>query len=234
MIPKIIHYCWLPGPEYPAEVGDCIATWRKYMSEYEIVQWDETSIDFDLCRYAKEALELKKYAFVSDYVRLRVLYEYGGVYLDSDVEVYKSFNNLIHCEGFTGFESSERIATWILASEPKNPIIGELLLQYEERRFRLPNGRFDTTPNPVPVTSALVRHGLKLGLKDAVQEIDHFTVYPMTFFCPQNPYRSEVDCFSEDTYTNHHFNGTWLHGTDKLKTETIRRLPKKMKKWLGK
>ncbi len=208
MIPKIIHYCWLSNEAFPESIQSCINSWKKHMPEYDFILWDTKRFDINSNLYVKQAYESKKYAFASDYIRLYALYMYGGIYLDSDIMVFKSFDELLDHEAFTGFETDEKIAAWIFASEKGNPLFKELLEYYEQRKFLFPNGSFDTTPNVVPVTSTLYRHGLRGN--GAMQTLDHITVFPRTYFCPHIPYGDYPDCYSENTYAQHLFNGAWI------------------------
>lgn len=121
MIPKIIHYCWMSGEPFPELIRDCIDSWKAKLPDYKIIEWNSQNFDYNIIPYTKEAMEKKKYAFVSDYVRLYALYKYGGIYLDSDIKVLKSFDSLLNDKAFTGFESKERIGVWLLASEKQNP-----------------------------------------------------------------------------------------------------------------
>lgn len=123
MIPKIIHYCWFSDPsEYPEDTKKCMATWKQVLPDYEFIHWNADNFDVSECAYAAEAYQMKKYAFASDYVRLKVLYEYGGIYLDTDIEVMKSFNDLLNNKAFTCFEDDRRIAAFIFGSEKGNPL----------------------------------------------------------------------------------------------------------------
>lgn len=207
MIPKIIHYCWLSNDPFPEFMQRCIESWKKFMPEYEYVLWDTNRFDVNSNLYVKQAFESKKYAFASDYIRLYALYNYGGIYLDSDILVYKSFNDLLNCKAFTGFETNDKIAAWIFATEKNNPLFEELLKYYDNRKFIFPNGSFDITPNVVPVTQKLSERGLKLN--GEYQELDEITIFPRTFFCPNIPYGNYLDCYSEYTYAQHLFNAGW-------------------------
>lgn len=226
MIPKIIHYCWLSDDELPNDVKECINSWKKYLPDYEIILWNTKNFDVNICEYTKEAFKEKKYAFVSDYVRLYALYNFGGIYLDSDIEVLKSFDDLLDNKAFTCFEDTERIAAWIFGSEKGNPLFKEFMDDYIGRRFLLETGEYDLTPNPVPITNRLKKHGLELN--GSMQKLDLITIYPMTYFCPFNPYRKSGDCFSEFTYANHHFNGTWK----KVKSDKEKNYQKREKKYI--
>lgn len=208
MIPKIIHYCWFSNPpEYPPEVLKCISSWKEKIPDYEIKLWNAENFDVTICPYVQEAFQEKKYAFASDYVRLWALYNYGGIYLDSDIEVLKSFDDLLINKAFTGFEDKKRIAAWIFGSEKGNPLFKQFMNDYEGRHFIIGEGLYDTTPNPVPITKRLLEHGLKLNGK--TQKLDLITVYSETYFCPFNPYRQTGNCFTDNTYSNHYFNGAW-------------------------
>lgn len=208
MIPKIIHYCWFTyPPEYPPEVLRCIQSWKEKLPDYEIKLWNAENFDINICPYVKEAFQEKKYAFASDYVRLWALYNYGGIYLDSDIEVVKSFDDLLNNRAFTGFEDKDRVAAWIFGSEKGNPLFKAFMNDYNGRHFIIGEGHYDTTPNPVPITKRLTEQGLQLN--GQTQKLEFITVYEETYFCPFNPYRKSGSCFSEKTYCNHYFNGAW-------------------------
>lgn len=229
MIPKIIHMCWLSGEVYPDDIQKCIDSWKKIMPDYEIMLWDSNKFDSGICTYTKEAYQEKKWTYVSDYVRLYALYNYGGIYLDSDIEVLKSFDDLLNLKGFTGFEDEEHIAAWIFGSEKGNPIFKELLHDYDNRRFILENGEYDLTPNPLPVTKCLLQNGLDIKKSSMIQELKDITIFPMDYFCPFNPYRKSGDCFTKNTYCNHYFNGSWKYQDVRkaVKIQTI------LRKYLG-
>ena len=144
MIPKIIHFCWISeNASYPDIVVDCINSWKKILPDYEIKEWNQNNFDMNICSFVKEAYENKKYAFVSDYMRLYVLNKYGGIYLDTDVKVLKSFNTLLNNKAFIGFESKKVLATCLLATEKNNPIFEEMLLNYKNRHFIQSDGSLD-------------------------------------------------------------------------------------------
>ena len=145
MIPKIIHYCWMSGEPFPDLIKDCIESWKNLLPDYKIVEWNKENFDVNMSIFTKEAFEEKKYAFVSDYVRLHALYNYGGIYLDSDIKVLKSFNDLLSNNAFSGFESKDRIGVWLIASEKNNPLIKEMLDCYNNKHFRKLDGTLDLT-----------------------------------------------------------------------------------------
>ena len=236
MIPKILHFIWLSdNPELPQSVTACIDSWKKQMPNYEIIKWNEKNFDIKSSPiYVQEAYAEKKYAFVSDYVRLWVLYNNGGIYMDTDVATYRSFDDLLENKAFTGFEDKDKIGAWLLASEPGNSLFKQFMDDYKGRKFILSDGKYDTLPNPFPITKRLLEHGLIKNGK--LQRLDEITVYPIDYFCPFNPYREGDDCFTKNTYCSHHFEGEWLkHKTDKEKhyLEIDEKYIKILGKWLG-
>lgn len=214
MIPKIIHFIWFSDPpNFPPDVQACMASWKQKLPDYEFKLWNDRNVDFSECPYAQEAYEAGKFAFASDYVRLWALYTYGGIYLDSDVEVLRSFDEILDNKAFTGFEDTKRIAAWIFGSEKGNPLFKEFIDDYKGRHFKLGENQYDTTPNPVPITQRLVKYGLKFN--NSKQVLSNITIYPMDYFCPFNPYRTGKDNFTEKTITNHYFSGAWKQNTSK-------------------
>ena len=207
-IPKKIHFCWLSGEAYPELIQKCIKSWKEKLPDYEIKCWNTKNFDVNICQYTKEAFQAKKYAFVSDYVRLYALYNEGGIYLDSDIEVIKRFDDLLQNTAFTSFEKNDQtVAAWIFGSEKKNPIFKEFLDYYTNRAFILPNGEYDLTPNPFPITNICVNHGLRLNGQK--QELDYITIYPRDYFCPYNRATEELN-ITKNTYCIHYFNGAWI------------------------
>lgn len=214
MIPKIIHYCWFGGKELPKLAKRCLASWKKYCPDYEIKCWNESNFDVNSNQYVKEAYENKKYAFVTDYVRLYALYNFGGVYMDTDVEVIKNIDDFLNCKGFSSFESTNLVPTGILASEKELPIIKELLEYYTNKKFINADGSFDTTPNTKTITDTFVKYGLKQNNKKQV--IKDFTFYESDYFCPIDC-KTKVKKITDNTYTIHWFAGSWLPYKEKLK-----------------
>lgn len=160
MIPKKIHYCWFGRGEKPALVKKCMASWKKYLPEYELKEWNEDNFDLDLFPFTREAYESRKYAFVTDVVRLYALYNEGGVYMDTDVEVLKPLDSFLHHIAFSGFEDDTQVPTGIMASEKNSIWAKENLDYYHERHFILPDGTWDTTSNVAIITNYMVSKGL--------------------------------------------------------------------------
>lgn len=212
MIPKKIHYFWSSEGEVPDSVKNCIESWKKYLPQYEIIKWDSKNFDMSCNTYVQEAFSAKKWAFVSDYVRLSVLYQYGGIYFDTDVEVKKSFDNLMNLNAFCGFERLGVIGTCVLACEPGNEIIGQLLKEYEEIHFLNEDNEPDLTPNTHRLSEVLKEYGMTDV--DQEQYVGNLTIFPRTYFTPFNPY-VPGNKFSKETYSIHHFDGAWLDAEDR-------------------
>lgn len=216
MIPRIIHYCWFGGKELPELAQKCIETWNDKCADYQIMRWDESSFDINSVLFVKEAYLSKKYAFVSDYVRLWAIYNYGGVYLDTDVEICKSLDGFLEEKAFSGFESYTDIPTGIMAGEAKLPIYKELLDYYDGRHFVDENGKLDITTNVTIITDIFMEKGLIQN--NSKQTVEGFTFYPQKYFCP-----NDLDLINrrEDIYTIHHFAGSWLSEEELKKRNSI-------------
>ena len=217
MIPKVIHYCWFGGNPLPELAKKCIKSWKKYCPDYEIIEWNESNFDFNCCDYAKEAYQAKKWAFVSDVARMKIIYEYGGIYLDVDVEVIKPLDDLLLNDAYFGFEADKYIATGLGFGACKgNELIGLFLDDYYNRSFVKDDGSFDTTPCPQIQTSILLKFGLiQNGTK---QIIKNATIFPTDFFCPLD-YNTGKTTITSNTYSIHHFNASWVPLTTKLKNK---------------
>ena len=206
MIPKKIHYVWVGGAPLTELAKKCIESWKKFCPDYEIVRWDETNFDVTENEFCREAYENKKWAFVSDYMRLKVLSEYGGVYMDTDVEVIKPIDAFLTNKAFSGFENDELIPTGIMASEKGFDIFRFLLSYYEDRHFIKPDGTFDNVTNVSIITSMMEDRGfVKNGQK---QSIDGFVFYPKDYFCPKEFYTDKI-VKTKNTVCIHHFSASW-------------------------
>ncbi len=207
MIPKIIHYCWFGRGEKPELAKKCIASWRKFCPDFALREWNEDSFDIHCCPYVEEAYGSKKYAFVTDFVRLYALYHYGGIYMDTDVEVVQPLDSFLTHKAFSGFESAQWVPTGIMASEAMLPIFKELLDDYRDRHFIKKDGSIDTTTNCVAITNIMLKHGLELNNRQ--QTIADFTFFPADYFCP---FSNETGVLSktERTVAIHWFNKSWL------------------------
>ena len=207
MIPKIIHYCWFGYGEMPESAKKCIASWQQFMPDYEYKLWDEDGFDVDAVAYTKEAYEAKKYAFVSDYVRLWALNNEGGIYLDTDVEVFKPFDDLLEFDAFAGFEGSKHlpIGTCVMASKAKGMWVGEMLDAYLDRRFIKEDGSYDLTTNVQFITAKMCEQGFALNGKE--QDYKDLHVFPVDYFSPRHTTGEYKR--TEHTFCDHLGMGSW-------------------------
>ena len=210
MIAKKIHYCWFGRNSIPEKYNKFITTWKELMPEYEICLWDEQTFDVDSTPWTSAAYKVKKYAFVSDYVRLKALYEHGGIYLDTDVKMCKSLASLQQkFPNFMGFENDHVITSAVMAAEKGSPLIKEFLSYYDNKEFTL-DIITKNEANVLMMTETLKKYGLLINASEQHIETSLFDVhvFPQTYFCPLDFYHREK--FSANTYTIHYFDGTWL------------------------
>ena len=184
MIPKKIHYCWFGRGEMPELAKNCIASWHKYMPDYEYKLWNEDNFDINSVPYTKEAYEIRKFAFVSDYVRLWALERDGGVYLDTDVEVFKSFDDLLGYNAFAGFEGSKHLpmGTCVMASKAHGEWVTEQLVAYCDRHFINADGSFDLTTNVQFISAIMRENGFVQNGRE--QDYKDLHVFPVEYFSP--------------------------------------------------
>lgn len=208
MIPKKIHYCWFGRGEMPKLAKKCIKSWKKYCPDYEIKEWNEDNFDLDKYPYVREAYDNRKFAFVTDVVRLYALYTEGGIYMDTDVEVLKSLDAFLHHNAFSGFEDEKYVPTGIMASEKGGIWAKDNLNYYNGRHFVREDGSMDTTTNVITITNYMIAHGLKQD--NTFQDFPNLiTLYPKDYFCPLSWNGHEMQ-MTENTVTIHHFAGSWL------------------------
>jgi len=212
-IPKVIHYCWFGKGKMPALAEKCIASWKKYCPDYKIVCHNEENFDISENRYAKEAYDAGKWAFVSDYVRLKVLYENGGIYLDTDVEIIKPIDDLIEENGYMGFDDKGVVSTGLgFACEKGNDLVGKLLADYDDISFIRPDGSFDLTPCPDRNSETLKKLGMDFSIKEQIFMGIH--ILPEDYLCPLKYYTGKK-IITENTYSIHYFCASWTSATAK-------------------
>lgn len=239
MIPKIIHYCWFGG----ADIGDtekgCIASWSHFLPGYEIKRWDESNFDLACCAYVAEAYRAKKWAFVSDYARFSILYEYGGLYFDTDVELIRSIGDLIAAGSFMGLESDAnvtkdgRIASSLaanpglgLAANPGLTLYRTILDSYAHDHFIKPDGSYNYY-TVVERTTEILREA---GLADesGTQQVADVTIYPSAYFNPIDLATGRLN-IKKETRSIHHYGASWqpesLRRVGKIKQSLTARLP---------
>lgn len=208
MIPKIIHYCWFGRGEKSDSIKKYIESWHRILPDYEFKEWNEDNFDINQNQYVKEAYENRKFAFVTDYVRLYALYTEGGIYMDTDVEVLKTFNPFLHHHAFSGFETDGNVPTGMMGAEKSSIWAKELLDGYNDRHFILPDGTLDFTTNTTVITNYMVAKGLQLN--NLFQDFpDLCTMYPSAYFCPKDHRTGKIH-MSKETVCIHHFAGSWL------------------------
>lgn len=202
-IPKILHYCWFGNGEMRKIEKKCMKTWEKYFNDFQWMRWDESNVDVRCNQYVAEAYAAKRYMYVSDYARLLALYNFGGVYLDTDCRIKKSFLPLLNQTAFTGIGcDNKELAAHLLAFEPHHPFIKECLDSYEKCQFIKENGEPDTCSVNIRMTKLLEKHGYIPNGKEQI--VGNIHIYPMTYFCPWSLNLTEVkDCESKNTYCIH-------------------------------
>lgn len=207
MIPKKIHYCWLGGNHLPESAKKCIRSWQKYCPDYEIIEWNETNYDFTQQPYMRQALEAKKWGFVPDFARLDIVYQNGGIYLDTDVEIIKPFDELLKHAGFAGFETEEYVNLGQgFGAEAGNPMIKTLMDSYDELSFIDENGNLDMTASPELNTDTFEKNGLKRN--GEFQDIEGFVFFPADYLCPKS-LNDGIIRTTDNTFSIHHFDATW-------------------------
>lgn len=224
-IPKKIHYCWFGRGKLPEESQKYIESWKKYCPEYEIKEWNEDNFDINSNRYVKQAYEAKKYAFVTDYVRLFALYNEGGIYMDTDVELLKSLDDFLKHNAFSSFENNDSIPTGLMASEKNGEWVKALLDEYTDLLFIKEDGSMDLTTNVVRITN-LTENKYNLVRKSSYQDLGVVTLYPHEYFCPKD-WKTGNIYLTEKTYAIHHFNGSWHTEKEKKLNEKRRAYIKK-------
>ncbi len=206
MIPKVIHYCWFGRNPLPPLAQRCIESWRKYCPDYEIKEWNEDNFPMDFNDYVREAYEAKKWAFITDVVRLYAMVTEGGIYMDTDVEVIKPLDSLLQYEAVSGFESPTQIPTGLMACRDGFPLFKELLDEYNGIHFRRADGTLDTTTNVKRITATCLKYGLQLN--NQLQTVNGFTLLPKDYLCPKD-YATKKVRLTANTLCIHHFDGSW-------------------------
>lgn len=218
-IPKIIHYCWVGGAPKPQSVVYCIESWKRFCPDYEIREWNETNYDFTKNEYMRQAYEAKKWGFVPDYARLDIIYEHGGIYLDIDVEMVRSFDELLCHEGFFGFEDTGEGSFFVncgsgFGAQKHNRLIKALRDCYIPLNFINHNGMPDLTPSPVLNATVFANYGVKMN--NDCQQIDGNVFYPAEYFCPKIFNTGKLR-LTKKTFSMHHFSASWMD--DNIRSE---------------
>ena len=214
MIPKVIHYCWFGRNSKPKLALRCIESWKRFFPDYEIKEWNENNFDVNISNYTAEAYKAKKYAFVSDYARFWILYNYGGLYFDTDVEVVKNMNDIIDQGPFMGIEVRSvnmdfpKINPGLgIGAIPKLDIYKQLLDYYKELHFIDKNGKLNQTTIVSHTTNVLIENGLKPN--NNIQNISGIWIYPQDYFCPYN-YTIGLLNLTDNTCSIHWYGTSWV------------------------
>lgn len=232
MIPKKIHYCWFGKNQLPPLAQKCIESWKKFCPNYEIIEWNEDNFAVNACGYTKEAYACKKWAFVSDYARFKILYEQGGVYLDTDVELIKPIDEIIERGSLLACERDDGCSVnpgLIAAAEPRLEIFKELIEKYNGLNFLDKDGFFNSKTIVDHTSELLKTRGLKKTAE--VQKISGLYIYPKEYFCPID-YDSGKMQLTPKTLSIHHYDGSWHSPAEEyaaeLKKKFIKFLPRKL------
>lgn len=222
MIPKIIHYCWFSDDPYPDKIQNCIESWKKHLPDYKIKRWSYENFPPGKSKWVDEAVNAKKYAFAADYIRCYALYTEGGIYLDSDVEVLKSFDPLLKFPYFIGEENDGAWEAAVMGSVKGNLLFGQMINYYDSHDFLTPQGGYNVEPMPF----ILRRIGNEIGDVRYINSIDDFTqdsnilqILPFDYFSPKS-YKTGEFKLTDRTFSIHHFTASW-HGKKEFLYETI-------------
>lgn len=210
MIPKKIHYCWFGGNPLPEDVKRYIESWKKYCPDYELIRWDESNYDVHKNTYVELAYQNKKWAFLTDYARLDIIYEHGGIYLDADVELVHGLDDLLQNNCYMGMEQVGTVNTGLgFGAEPKHPFLRENMKPYEKQNFVQEDGTFKP-PICVRITTNLLKEK-GLTVENKIQKIQNVTVYPTDYFCPLKMGTNKLT-ITENTHSIHHYAASWYTG----------------------
>lgn len=225
MIPKKIHYCWFGRGEKPELAKRCIASWKKYFPDFEIREWNEDNCDYLSIPFMAEAYQAKKYAFVSDVMRLMIVEKYGGIYFDTDVEVIRDFSPLLQDEGAIGFENDQYVNSGqVLISVPHHKVIQSMIDEYKRIHFILPDGTLNPVGCPHLNTQVMAQFGLTCNGME--QKVEGIHVYPSEYFNPLDSSTRQLN-ITPNSYSIHWYSQSWLPRSTQIRckiTTACRRL----------
>lgn len=213
MIPKIIHYCWFGGNPLPPLAQKCIKSWKKYCPDYQIIEWNESNFDVNCNAYCAAMYEQKKWAFLTDYVRLKVVYENGGVYMDTDVELLKPLDDLLNNKAYMGFETTGKVNTGLgFGAEKNHSFIKENMDVYEKMTG------FDRVEICPVITTRIFEQYVIDCKSDKIQNVANVTIYPPEYFCAKHTHTGFIHV-TKNTLSIHHFDASWNTSEEKKETE---------------
>ncbi|WP_278588087.1 glycosyltransferase family 32 protein [Limosilactobacillus pontis] len=236
MIPKLVHYCWFGNQAMPDKVLKNIQSWKSSNPDYKFIEWNEQNFDINSSSFVKEAYSEEKWAFVTDYVRLYAVYNYGGFYFDTDVQLVKKLDevNKVFPSGFMGFQGDNLVASGLgFAAPSKKKIIKEMMDVYNSVEFD--EKKLENISCPILNTNVLIAHGLKRN--GSIQSIDGLTILPKEFLCPLDLEhgKKEID---DNTIAIHYYNASWMSSYQRTRMHIIlnvkRIIPQKLITYLRK
>ena len=239
MIPKVIHYCWFGRNPLPESAIKCIASWKQYLPGYEIKEWNEDNFDVDCTPFTRQAYEAKKYAFVSDYARFWILYNHGGIYFDTDVEVIRPMDDIIARGPFMGREAGAYLSKMFpgssgglavapglgIGAEAGMPLFKKFLAAYEGRAFVNKDGPLNTKTIVYYASEVLLQCGMS-GNDAEPELVDSVWVYPHDYFCPMDHTRGNLITITDNTRSIHHYEASWVDQS------ALHKLMAGIKKWV--
>lgn len=228
-IPKVIHYCWFSNQQYPSKIQKCIDSWKKFLPEYELKLWNYSTFPKGKSQWVDEAIAVKKYAFAADYIRAYALYTEGGIYLDSDVEVLKSFDPLLHLPYFIGRERGGSVEAAVMGSEKGLSLFKYMLDYYDNHKFIDEKGNLDLTPMPSIFDSILDKFFNAKYIstpEDITLDEKDICLLPWDYFSPMTP--TLTMNLTENTVTIHHFSASWEDGKVRFRRKIKRLLGSKI------
>ena len=218
-IPKVIHYCWFGRGDIPEKDLKCIESWKKYCPDYEIKCWNEDNYDVNKNLFIKQAYDKRKFAFVSDYARLDIIYNHGGIYFDVDVEVIKNIDSLLEHKAFFGLEEVESkyyVNSGLGFGAEKNLFfLKEIMEVYENSNFLLEDGNINAKPCPIITNEVLLKQKNLDIRKNKFYNVDGIIIYPTEYFNPKSYETGKLN-ITDNTMTIHHYDGTWIDETSRL------------------
>jgi Glycosyltransferase sugar-binding region containing DXD motif len=218
-IPKIIHYCWFGPKPIPELELKCMKSWKKFLPDYKLMLWDEKSFDIEnSSQYVKEAYDKKLYPFVADYVRIYAMVEYGGVYLDTDMELLSSIDAFLENEAFTGFENKTRVAAGIMGCNKENKVFRQMLDYYNSVNFIDANNDINITTICSVMMDVLEEDGFEY--KNSEQYLKNIHIYERDIFYPKKLQNGEFR-ITDKSVSIHHYSGSWLTSRQKIRGENI-------------
>lgn len=223
---KIIHYCWFGGKSLPRLAKKCMKSWKKYLPDYEIKEWNENNVDLQACPFVKEAYENKKWAFVSDYARTKALYEMGGIYFDTDMMITKPINFLLDKETFLGVEDSMLVNAAVWGTKNPKSYFAKKMLDFYENLEHFDFQNIYTMSIPRIITKILNEFNFDPTIERIQVLHDDIYIYPRQYFYPLS-YDFNNNKFTEDTCMIHYFKATWIPKEEKIAVSIQRKFGNK-------